>query len=228
VWLDSAPKHKAKWTDESFHAIRDALLPTLEETKWHRADGRLRDDVRAGLTMQCYLDLSFLLYQRATDVRLLRWSQVRDGVIHFEPSKTARTSGAEVDIPITRAIAAALERARKLGKVQAGPHGDAFVIQTREGSPFTRFGVRSALDRAAIRAGYATKGGPRSGLTAKDLRPYATSVAKRKGYTLEQLKAGLAHTSITTTEGYVQQHATPVSEVALDLPPRPDKRTAKP
>jgi integrase len=121
-----------------------------------------------------------------------------------------------------------LEITRKLAKVKAGPHGDAFVLQTREGSPFTRFGVRSALDRAAIRAGYATKGGPRSGLTAKDLRPYATSVAKRKGYTLEQLKAGLAHTSITTTESYVQQHATPVSEVALDLPPRPDKRTAKP
>lgn len=203
VWLDSPPKHKAKWTDESFHAIRDALPPM----------------------MQVYLDLSFLLYQRATDVRLLRWSQVdeRTKLIHFEPSKTARTSGAEVDIPITAEIGAVLERARTLGKVQAGPHGDAFVVQTRDGSPFTRFGIRSAIDRAAIRAGYATQGGTRSGLTAKDLRPYATSVAKRQGYTLEQLKAGLAHRSITTTEGYVQQHATPVSEVALRLPARPAK-----
>jgi integrase len=230
VRLDSPPKHKSKWTDENFHAIRDALLPTLDETEWHRRDGRLRDEVRAGLMVQCYFDLSFLLYQRATDVRLLRWSQVRERerVIHVEPSKTAGTSGAEVDIPITPEIAAVLERARKLGKVQAGPHGDAFVIQTRDGGQYTRFGIRSAIDRAAIRAGLAKKDGARSGLTAKDLRPYAASLAKRQGYTLEQLKEGLAHRSITTTEGYVQQHATPVSEVALRLPPRPDKGTAKP
>lgn len=59
--------------------------------------------------------------------------------------------------------------------------------------------------------------GPRSGLTAKDLRAYAASCAKAQRYTLEQLKAGLAHTTITTTEGYVQQHTTTVSEVTLTL-----------
>ena len=66
--LKEPPPHKVKWTDESFHRVRDALLPTPDEKQWHRRDGRLRDDVRAGLMMQCYLDLSFLLYQRATDV----------------------------------------------------------------------------------------------------------------------------------------------------------------
>jgi hypothetical protein len=63
--------------------------------------------------------------------------------------------------------------------------------------------------------------GPASGLTAKDLRPYATSKAKEQGYSLEELKIGLAHTSVTTTEGYVQQHSTPVSQVTLRLPRRP-------
>jgi integrase len=206
VWLDSPPKHKAKWTDERFHTIRDAL-PAM---------------------MQVYLDLSFLVYQRATDVRLLRWSQLRGGVIHFEPTKTAKSSGAEVDIPITPEIATVLERARKLAKVKAGPHGDAFVIQTRDGGAYTRFGVRSALDRAAEKAGYTArapgaKRAPASGLTAKDLRPYAASAAKRQGYTLEELQVALAHTSVTTTEGYVQQHATPVSGVHLRLPTRTSK-----
>jgi integrase len=98
-----------------------------------------------------------------------------------------------------------LARARSLAKIKPRPGGDAFVIQTRSGGPYTAFGIRSAIDRAAIRAGYAAANGPRSGLTAKDLRAYAASCAKAQGYTLEQLKAGLAHTTITTTEGYVQQ-----------------------
>ena len=57
---------------------------------------------------QCYLDLSFLLYQRTTDVRCLRYSQVleRERLIHFEATKTAKSSGAEIDIPITAALEA--------------------------------------------------------------------------------------------------------------------------
>ncbi len=226
LWIKGGARHKSKWTRESFHAIRDALLPTLDESKWRRADGRLRDDVRAGLMVQCYLDLSFLLYQRTTDIRRLRYSQILEAerLIHFEPTKTARSSGAEIYIPITAALEAVLGRARSLAKIKPGPGGDAFVIQTRKGGPYTAFGIRSAIDRAAIRAGYATANGPRSGLTAKDLRAFAASCAKAQGYTLEQLKAGLAHTTITTTEGYVQQHTVPVSEVTLTLPPRPEKR----
>jgi integrase len=225
LWVKGGAKHKSKWTHESFHAIRDALLPTLDESKWRRADGELRDDVRAGLMVQCYLDLSFLLYQRTTEIRRLRYSQVleRERLIHFEPTKTAKSSGAEIDIPITPALEAVLARVRSLAKIKPLPGGDAFVIQTRKGSPYTAFGIRSAINRAAIRAGYAAVKGPRSGLTAKDLRAFAASYAKAQGYTLEQLKAGLAHTTITTTEGYVQQHTTPVSEIVLSLPPRPRK-----
>ncbi len=225
LWVKGGAKHKSKWTHESFHAIRDVLVPTHDESKWRRADGRLRDDVRAGLMVQCYLDLSFLLYQRTTEIRRLRYSQIleRERLIHFEPTKTAKSSGAEIDIPITASLETVLARARSLAKIKPGPGGDAFVIQTRSGGPYTAFGIRSAIDRAAIRAGYATANGPRSGLTAKDLRAFAASCAKAQGYTLEQLKAGLAHTTITTTEGYVQQHTTPVSEVTLTLPPRPGK-----
>ena len=207
VWIEKAPKHKSKWTDASFHAIRDKLRPIV----------------------QCYLDLSFLIYQRSTDVRLLRWSQVweKQGVIHFKPSKTMKSSGLEIDIPITPQITAVLDRARSLAKIRSGPGGDAFVIQTSNGSPYTASGIRGALGFAAEAAGLAPprKSGQQkpnaSGFTAKDMRAYAASSAERQGYTLRQLQLGLAHTSITTTEGYVQQHKTPVSEVALRLPERP-------
>ena len=80
---------------------------------------------------------------------------------------------------------------------------DAFVIQTTKGAPYTASGVRGAILLAAEQAGLAPPRNPgqkkpsAAGFTAKDLRAYAASTAKRQGYTLEQLKAGLAHTSIT-------------------------------
>lgn len=57
-------------------------------------------------------------------------------------------------------------------------------------------------------------------LNPKSLLPFASTAAKKQGHTLEQIKVGRAHTSITTTEGYIQHHDTPVSEVMLILPPR--------
>jgi len=229
VWVKNPPKHKSKWTDETFHKIRDALLPTQDQSKWYRANGELRADVRSGLVLQCYLDLSFLLYQRATDVRLLRQSQIKEhaGLIHFEPSKTAKTSGKDVDIPITREVAAVLARARKLAKIDPTLGGDAYIIQTSSGRPYTASGIRGAIGFAAERAGlapprHAGQQKPRaSGFTAKDLRAYASSSANQQGYSFEKLKTALAHARIATTEGYVQQHTTPVSEVVMRLPNRP-------
>jgi integrase len=230
VWLPEPQDHKSKWTDARYHAVRDAMVPRDEAT-WHRKDGDMHADVRAGLMLQCYLDLSFLLYQRTTDVRLLRDSQVRERerLIHFFPTKTAKSSGKDIDIPLTAETAAVIARARSLAKVKPGPGGDAFVIQTTKGAPYTASGVRGAILLAAEQAGLAPPRNPgqkkpsAAGFTAKDLRAYAASTAKRQGYTLEQLKAGLAHTSITTTEGYVQQHTTPISEVALRLLERPKR-----
>ena len=112
--------------------------------------------------------------------------------------------------------------------MKPGPGGDAFVIQSRDGGAYMRSGISSAIERAAEAAGYTTrapgaKHAPASGLTAKDLRPLAAKAAEKQGYTLEQLKVALAHTSVTTTEGYVRQHTTPTSAITLRLPPRPSK-----
>jgi hypothetical protein len=96
-------------------------------------------------------------------------------------------------------------------------------VEGRAGSAVTPGKCHRIRRRVSLKTDEARKG-PRSGLTAKDLRAYSASCAKAQGYTLEQLKAGLAHTTITTTEGYVQQHTTPVSEVTRSLPPRPGKR----
>jgi integrase len=192
--VKDAPRHKSKWTVESYHRIREQQPPML----------------------QCFMDLAFLLSQRSTDVRTLRWRQIDGKCIRIEPTKTQKSSGQAVLIPITPAIAEVLERAKSLGKIKPLPGADAPVIQQRDGSPYGRFGIRSAMDRAAAKAGY-----PEGGYTAKDLRPFAATCAKAQGFTLEQLQVQLAHTSIGTTEGYIQQHHIPVSEVALTLPRKP-------
>lgn len=189
VWLKKLPKHKSKWTDELFNAVREKLTPMH----------------------QCYIDLSVLLYQRTTDVRLLTRSQIKNGVIRFEPTKTEDSSGTEVDIPITPAIQAVLDKAAAVSKEWKVVC--PFVVHTRRGTAYTRSGIYSAIMRAA-------KAIDATGLNPKDLRPYAASRAKAAGYTLEQLKVGLAHTTITTTEGYVQQHTVPVSQIVMSLPPK--------
>jgi len=113
VWVERPVSRKTPWTPELFWEVRDRLEPMH----------------------QCYHDLSFLLYQRTTDVRLLRRAQIREGVIHFAPSKTLRSSGKEVDIPITPAIQSVLDRAAELSKEIAKKRGviSPFVIHTRQG-----------------------------------------------------------------------------------------------
>jgi integrase len=178
IRLKAPPRRKSNWTDALFHQVRDLLSPQH----------------------QCYHDLCFLLYQRTTDVRLLMRSQIQDGVIHFEPTKTKDSSGASVDVPITPAIQDVLDRAAKLAKVQAGPGGDAPVIQQADGSTYTRSGIYTAYKRAdekIVGKDADGKQRPLIGLNPKALRPYAATVAKRQGYGIEQLQVALAHTSVT-------------------------------
>lgn len=185
---------KTPWTDKLFLDVREKLSPM----------------------MQCYHDLSVLLIQRTTDVRHLMRSRIRDGVIRFEPTKTEDSSGGAVDIPITPAIQEVLDRAEKLCKLSSINGGDSPVIQTSHGSPYTRSGIYSAY----LRADKALHGDNILGLNPKALRPYATTLAKRQGYSTEQLKDNLVHTSIKTTEGYIQRHDVPVSAVKIALPSR--------
>lgn len=195
VWVKKPVARKTPWTAALFWKVRDKLGPM----------------------QQCYHDLSFLLYQRTTDIRMLKRAQDLGDVIHFEPSKTAHSSGAAVDVPVTPAIRKVLDRAAAISKEWQVVC--PFVIHTRQGTPFTKSGMHSAYRRADI-ALHGKDG--MLNLNPKALLPFAVTTAKKRGATLEQIKVGRAHASITTTEGYVQQHEVPVSEVRLELPDRPN------
>lgn len=180
------PKPRAKktqWTDSLFWSVHDQL----------------------DAMHQCYHLLSFLLYQRTTDIRHLKKTDVQPPLIRFAPSKVAKLSGAEIDIVITPAIQSVLDRAAAIGR--DWKVSSPYVIHTRQGTAYTASGIRSAYRRV-------------DAPSPKSLLPYAMQHAKRKGATVEQLKVGRGHTTIATTEGYLATHDVPVSEVLQQLPPR--------
>ncbi len=164
--------------------------------------------------LQCYHDLSFLLAQRTTDIRLLERSQIRGSSIRIEPSKTLHSSGAAVDLPITPAIQAVLDRAAAITK--SWSMLCPYVIHTRQGTAYTRSGIYTAYKHADE----ALHGGKTTGLNPKALRPYALTKARQDGYSKEQLQTTAAHASLGTTEGYLQSHDVPVSAVIMRLPTR--------
>lgn len=190
-------KRSVTMSDEQFHAIRDALL--VDE------DGK---KIRNGEMVQCYMDLLYLLFQRGTDIRLMRVDEIKPEGIAIIPTKTENSSGLGVMLPITTDIQRVLDRIKAISKMRS-----TFVIHTEHGQPYTASGLRSAFKRAAERAGV-------EGLTLKDIRSKAASDAKKSGASMEQLQVALAHTDQATTRDYIRGQELPVSTVAISLPKR--------
>lgn len=182
-------------TDAQYVAVRNALLIGK--------DGR---KTPSGEMVQCYMDLLYLLYQRGTEVRLLKWSDIQPGGILFKPTKTERTSGKKVLVPVGPDVEHVIERLRKIRKMRS-----VYLIHTQHGQPYTAHGIGAAFERACERAKV-------TGVTLKDIRAKAATDATNLGYSEEQLKTALAHTDASTTRNYIRTREVPVSEVVLSLP----------
>lgn len=200
IRLKSPPARDRYVTDEEFIKIRAALAVG--------DDGRKNS---SGEMMQIFVDLLYLTGQRATDVRQLRWEQIdeKEGVIKFKPSKTIKSSGAKVNIPITKAICRVIDRAKELRITKSMT--SAFVIHTSCGTAYTSHGVGSAWERARRRAGV-------ENATLKDLRAKHASDAERAGYRLDQIQDTLAHEDSSTTRTYLKQRMPKRSAVELSIP----------
>ena len=170
--------------------------------------------LRAKLPAQgkAFLDLLYLTRQRPTDIRLLRDSQIKDGLMHFRPSKTARSSGAAVSVPMTPQIEAAVKLARSAQKVRT--LRDGYVIASRTGHPYTKEGLYKMWATARIAAKLP------EGITTRDVRPFALSELEKAGATPRELQVAAAHTEFATTESYLERHRERVS-VTSTLPPKP-------
>lgn len=200
IKTETPEKRNVYITHEQFHAIRDALMSDEKGA------------IPSGGMIQCYVDLCYLLYQRTTEIRLLKFSDIKPEGIYFKPTKTEKSSGKDVIIPMTAEIEAVIERAKAAQKVQS-----TYVICTQTGQPYSASGLRSAWKRACERVGI-------SGLNLKDIRSKAATDAALSGSSLEELATGMAHTDTATTKGYVRFRETPVSSVNISLPPKSNKK----
>lgn len=199
VRVEGGKKKLMVWSANVFHSIRDALGKSDEAEM-----------------MRCYMDLSFLLYQRSTDARILLRRHIDDKLILIAPTKTRKSSGVEIEIPVTPELQAVLDRAAGISKKWKVVC--PFVIHTRQGTAYTRSGVYSAFKRAGDRAGI-------KGADPKSIRKFAANEAKRAGYDMEEIQDALGHSDISTTQGYVQKSTRRQSVVRLSLPIKPAKST---
>ena len=195
IKLKAPPKSRGKMNAAVYWRIYDALSPMG----------------------QCFIELMYLTRQRPTEIRLLRESQIGAERIHFRPTKTEESSGEEVDVLITPEIQAALDRARSLRpkrKVEElDRHRDPFIIQARDGDKYTKNGLYEVWRDACVAAGA-------RGVTTRHVRPFALHEMERLGYNVREIQKAAAHASITTTEGYLDQHRDRLSDARLPLPPR--------
>ena len=122
----------------------------------------------------------------------------------------------EIEIPVTQELRDVSDRAAAISNKWRCVC--PYVIHTKQGTPYTRSGVRSAFKRAGDRVGV-------KGADPKSIRKFAANQAKRAGYNMEEIKDALGHNDIATTQGYVQNSTRRQSVVRLKLPARPSEKS---
>lgn len=108
-------------TDEQFNAVRAALLI-----------GEDKKSTRTGEMVKCYVELLYMLFQRGTEIRLLRWDKITPEGILFKPTKTEKAAGTNVQWPITDNVRTVLDTAKRVAKM-----GSMYVISNEQGQPYT-------------------------------------------------------------------------------------------
>jgi integrase len=193
IKIKSPPKRRGRLNSTRYWAIYNALTPMG----------------------QCFMELAYLTRQRPTEIRLLRESHISADRIHFEPSKTEDSSGEVVDILITPEIRACLDRARSLRPkhkvADLAKHRDPYIIQARDGDKYTKNGFYEVWRDAVEAAGC-------KGITTRDIRPYALSVMETLGADLREIQKSAVHTTVGSTEVYLDQYRERFSDFRMPLP----------
>lgn len=200
-------RRKALPTHEQIQAIRDASLLS----KPHPITGR-QLPTPSGPMFCCMIDMAYLTWARAIDIRLLHESAIdrERNVIHLQPLKTLESSGKEIEITITPAIQAVLDEARRIRRQYGVDTG--YIFPKPNGAPYSKRGLFSMWDRARDCARITDD------VRFMDLRALGATDAKRKGTENEAIRKRLGHTDIKTTEIYLRELIPEQSDLDLDLP----------
>jgi integrase len=202
-----------------YETNRRTELPTHDQVQLIREWGmksKPRSDTgksiptASGPMFCCIIDMTYLCWQRAIDVRMLKESQIEDGRIRFTPSKTAKSSGKTVDITITPQIQTVIDAAREIKR----KYGiiSPYLFPTQKGKPYTKSGLFSMWDRARERAGITDS------VWFKDLRALGATDAAKAGTHIGEIQTRLAHTSSKTSEIYIKESVPETSRLDLKLP----------
>lgn len=187
-------------THEQVSSIRAAGFIGLDEKETH-----------SGPMFACLIDMTYLCWQRAIEVRMLRESQIENGYIVFRPTKTKKSSGKQVAIFITKEIGEVLTRARQIKK-QYAIISD-YVFSKKDCKPYTKDGLYSMWTRAKERAGLTEED-----ITFRDIRALGATDAAKAGEDPKEIQKRLAHTSAKTTDIYIKEVVPDKSKLTSKLP----------
>lgn len=192
-------------THEQLRAIRKGGM----QSKEHRGTGAILDTA-SGPMFAAIIDMTYLLWARAIDIRTMRDEKFENGVIRLKPSKTLKSSGKAVDIVITPAIREVIERARAIKRARGiiSP----YLFATTKGGAYSKTGLISMWRRAKERAGITAD------VTFKDIRALGATDAAKANVARGEIQKRLVHTTGKTTDIYIKDVVPDVSELAIELP----------
>jgi integrase len=192
-------------THEQIRQIREAGMFSKE-----RKDTGKAIPTASGPMFACIIDMSYLLWARAIDIRTLKETQIDGGRIRIKPSKTSKTSGKVVDITITPSIQAVIDVAREIKR----KYGiiSPYLFPTQNGTPYTKSGLNSMWTRAKDRIDM------KDDVVFKDIRALGATDAAKRGENRKHIQDRLAHASGQTTEIYIKESIPDISSIDMDLP----------
>lgn len=204
-----------------FETERRETLPTHDQVAAIRQHGMMSKPrtktgkqlpTASGPMFACIIDMTYLLWARAIDIRMLREDQIEDGRIRIKASKTKNTSGKIVDFAVTAEIQGVLDRARAIKAGYELKRDQGYLFPSQKGTPYTKSGLFSMWDRARERAGI------KDSVWFKDLRALGATDALKAGEGRKGIQTRLAHTSEKTTEIYLKEAVAEASGIDLALP----------
>lgn len=202
-----------------YETRRREVLPTHDQVKKIREAGMFSKPRKgtgqvlptaSGPMFACIIDMSYLLWARAIDIRTLKEAQIEGGRIRIKPSKTSKTSGKVVDITITPSIQAVIDTAREIKR----KYGiiSPYLFPTQKGLPYARSGLNSMWIRAKQRIGM------EDDVVFKDIRALGATDAAKRGENRKHIQDRLAHASSDTTDIYIKEAIPDVSNIEMNLP----------
>lgn len=205
-----------------YQTERREVLATHGQVAAIRAAGFVGVDGRptqSGPMFACIIDMTYLLWARAIDIRNLKEAQIEGGIIRMKPSKTKNSSGLAINIAVSPEIAEVIERARAIKR--ANNLISPYLFPTRKGTPYAKTGLISMWDRARERAAAAAKKEGREFgemIQFKDLRSLGATDAARSKVHRDEIQKRLVHTSGRTTDIYIKEAVPELSDLAIALP----------